>query len=121
MPQVIADVCAAQDLVREQVRRAATIIRLATPLHIVATANMTPSFRAIDGIVRPVRFYTMALSEFAVSKLSDRGSLAASARSWSMYRLLWSTSSAGFEKEKPAEATNGLLLQPPGFSHLRGR
>jgi hypothetical protein len=65
MPQVIAHVCAAQDLMREQVRRAATIIRLPTPLHIIATANMTPSFRAIDGIVRPVHFYAMAMSEFA--------------------------------------------------------
>ena len=37
---------------------------------------MTPSFRVLaDGTVRPVYFYCVDISEFAVNKLKDRGSL----------------------------------------------
>ena len=39
---------------------------------------MTPSYRVLeDGTVRPVYFYVVDTSEFAVNKLSDRGSLSA--------------------------------------------
>jgi len=36
---------------------------------------MTPSYQVVDGIVRPVYFYVVDVSEFAVNKLKDRGSL----------------------------------------------
>ena len=37
-----------------------------------------PSYRVTeDGTVRPIYFYTIDTSEFAVNKLGDRGSLAA--------------------------------------------
>ena len=36
---------------------------------------MTPSYRVVDGVVRPVYFYSVDVSEFAVNKLRDRGSL----------------------------------------------
>ena len=56
-------------------KKATTIICLATQLHTIATGNMTPSYQVVNGIVRPVYFYTVDISEFVVNKLKDRGSL----------------------------------------------
>ena len=54
------------------------MICMATTLHSIATGNMTPSFRVLaDGTVRQVYFYSVDVSEFAVNKLGDRGSLSA--------------------------------------------
>ena len=54
------------------------MIGMATVLHTIAAGNMTPSYRVTeDGTVRPIYFYTIDTSEFAVNKLGDRGSLAA--------------------------------------------
>ena len=78
MPEVIANVYRAQDAMRQLTRRATTIICLATQLHAIATGNMTPSYAVTSsGQVRPVYFYSVDMSEFAVSKLADRGSLTA--------------------------------------------
>lgn len=78
MPGVVADAYRAQDEMRGLARQATTMISLATQLHSIATGNMTPSYQVIDDdLVRPVYFYTVDMSEFAVSKLSDRGSLTA--------------------------------------------
>ncbi|MGB4405380.1 MAG: hypothetical protein WBI82_00780 [Sphaerochaeta sp.] len=77
MPEVYADVYAAQDAMRTVIRKATTVISLATQLHSIATGNMTPSFRVVDGKVRPVFIYSVDISEFAVNKLRDRGSLSA--------------------------------------------
>ncbi|SHE96664.1 TIGR00300 family protein [Desulfacinum infernum DSM 9756] len=78
LPGVIADAYEAQDRMRDQVRRATTIVALATQLHAIATGNMAPSYRVLeDGTVRPVFFYTVDMSEFAVQKLANRGSLTA--------------------------------------------
>ena len=60
---------------RSHTRKATTVIALATQLHTIATGNMTPSYQVIDGVVRPVYIYTIDISEFAVNKLRDRGSL----------------------------------------------
>lgn len=76
LPEVYADVYAAQDAMRAQVRKATTVICMASALHTIATGNMTPSYRVVDGVVRPVYFYSVDVSEFAVNKLRDRGSLA---------------------------------------------
>ena len=38
---------------------------------------MTPSYQVVGGKVRPVYFYVVDISEFAVNKLKDRGSLSA--------------------------------------------
>ena len=51
------------------------MICLATQLHSIAAGNMTPAYQAIDGSVRPVFLYSVDVSEFAVNKLKDRGSL----------------------------------------------
>lgn len=61
---------------RALVSNATTVIALATQLHTIATGNMTPSyFCEKDGSLRPVYFYSVDISEFAVNKLRDRGSL----------------------------------------------
>ena len=55
---------------------ATTVICMATALHTIAAGNMTPSYRVLaDGTVRQVYFYCVDISEFAVNKLRDRGSL----------------------------------------------
>jgi hypothetical protein len=78
LPEVIGDVYQAQDRMRSLLRRATTVIALATQLHAIATGNMVPSYNIIGkNQVRPVYFYTVDMSEFAVNKLVDRGSLTA--------------------------------------------
>ena len=78
LPEVYGDVYAGQDAMRNQVKKATTVICMATTLHAIATGNMTPSFRVMpDGTVRQVYFYCVDISEFAVNKLGDRGSLSA--------------------------------------------
>ena len=78
LPEVIADVYEGQNAMRNEVRKATTVICLATMLHTIATGNMTPSFRVTeDGTVRPCYLYTVDADEFVVNKLLDRGSLAA--------------------------------------------
>lgn len=78
LPCVFGDVYAAQNAMRDQVRSATTVICMATTLHTIATGNMTPSFRVMpDGTIRQIYFYTVDVSEFAVNKLADRGSLSA--------------------------------------------
>ncbi|MBR5288811.1 MAG: hypothetical protein IKU34_09540 [Clostridia bacterium] len=78
LPPVYADVYAAQDAMRHHLRRATTVICMATMLHTIAAGNMTPSYRVTqDGTIRQVYFYCVDVSEFAVNKLGDRGSLSA--------------------------------------------
>ena len=78
LPEVIGDVYAGQTAMRGMVKKATTVICLATMLHTIATGNMTPSYRVLeDGTVRPVFLYTVDADEFVVNKLLDRGSLAA--------------------------------------------
>ena len=80
LPGVIADVYAAQDAMRAEISRATTVICMATMLHSIAAGNMVPSYRVTaDGGVRQVYFYVADVSEFAVRKLSDRGSLSSRA------------------------------------------
>jgi len=76
LPGVIGNVYEAQDEMRKCIMKATTIIALATQLHTIAAGNMTPSWQKKDGQLRPVYFYTVDISEFAVNKLRDRGSLA---------------------------------------------
>lgn len=78
LPPVYGNVYEAQNAMRNQIRNATTVICMATTLHTIATGNMTPSFRVMpDGTIRQVYFYTVDVSEFAVNKLADRGSLSA--------------------------------------------
>lgn len=75
LPEVVADVYAAQNAMRQQAKKATTVICLATQLHSIATGNMTPSYQLVDGVLRPVFIYSVDVSEFAVNKLKDRGTL----------------------------------------------
>ena len=78
LPPVFGNVYEAQNAMRDQVRNATTVICMATTLHTIATGNMTPSYRVLsDGTIRQVYFYCVDIAEFAVNKLSDRGSLSA--------------------------------------------
>ena len=78
LPEVVGNVYDAQGAMREMVSSATTLICLATTLHTIAAGNMTPSYTVTeDGTVRPVFLYAVDISEFAVNKLLDRGSLAA--------------------------------------------
>jgi lysine-ketoglutarate reductase/saccharopine dehydrogenase-like protein (TIGR00300 family) len=78
LPEVYEDNYIGQDTVRSHVRKATTVIGMATVLHTIAAGNMTPTYRVLeDGTIRPVCFYTVDTSEFAANKLGDRGSLAA--------------------------------------------
>jgi lysine-ketoglutarate reductase/saccharopine dehydrogenase-like protein (TIGR00300 family) len=78
LPGVVGDVYEAQDRMRALTTRATTVIALATQLHSIAVGNMVPSYTFTpDGNLRPVYFYTVDMSEFAVTKLVNRGSLSA--------------------------------------------
>ncbi len=78
LSDVIRDACEAQDKMRALAKQATTVISLATELHSIATGNMTPCYKVTEsGQVRPVYFYTVDMSEFAVNKLANRGSLTA--------------------------------------------
>jgi lysine-ketoglutarate reductase/saccharopine dehydrogenase-like protein (TIGR00300 family) len=75
LPEVISDVYAAQDAMRAHTKKATTVLGLATQLHSIATGNMTPAYQVVEGQVRPVFIYSVDVSEFAVNKLRDRGTL----------------------------------------------
>lgn len=80
LPGVVTDVCSAQDAMRYHARHATTVVALATQLHSIAFGNMLPGYRVEeDGSVRPVFLYIVDISEFAVDKLANRGSLQAAA------------------------------------------
>ncbi len=78
LPEVYANAYEGANAMRGLVKKATTVICLATMLHTIATGNMTPSFRCMpDGVIRPVYLYCVDASEFVVNKLIDRGSLCA--------------------------------------------
>lgn len=78
LPSVIADAYEAQDKMRSEISTATTVIGMASMLHTIATGNMTPAYRVTaDGTVRELYFYCVDIAEFAVNKLTDRGSLCA--------------------------------------------
>lgn len=78
LPEVFINTMEAQQAMRALARRATTVIALATQLHSIATGNMIPMYHVLPGgQVRPVYFYVVDMSEFAVVKLANRGSLAA--------------------------------------------
>ena len=78
LPEVIGNAYDGQTAMRNMVKKATTVVCLATMLHTIATGNMTPSYRVMeDGTVRPVFLYTVDADEFVVNKLLDRGSLSA--------------------------------------------
>jgi lysine-ketoglutarate reductase/saccharopine dehydrogenase-like protein (TIGR00300 family) len=80
LPEVIGNAYEAALQMRSLVKKATTVICMATMLHTIATGNMTPSFRVLeDGTIRPIYLYAIDNSEFVVNKLQDRGSLTSTA------------------------------------------
>lgn len=78
LPEVHGDAYVAQDAMHGLISQATTIVCMATMLHSIATGNLAPSYHVNpDGSVRPVFFYAVDATEFAVNKLRDRGSLSA--------------------------------------------
>lgn len=77
LPGTYNDVKDAQDAMRVHTRQTSTIIMVSTALFTIATGNMTPSYNAFGGVIRPVYMYTVDIQEFAVNKLADRGTLTA--------------------------------------------
>jgi lysine-ketoglutarate reductase/saccharopine dehydrogenase-like protein (TIGR00300 family) len=77
LPETVADTYEGQARMRALVRKATTVICLATQLHTIAAGNMTPAFRVVGGVIRPLYLYSIDISEFVVNKLRDRGSLSA--------------------------------------------
>jgi len=77
LPETVADTYEGQMRMRALVRKATTVICLATQLHTIAAGNMTPAFRVAHGNIRPLYIYSIDISEFVVNKLRDRGSLSA--------------------------------------------
>ncbi len=78
LPEVFEHTYEGQDTIRSHIRKATTVIGMATVLHTISAGNMTPTYRVLeDGTVRPVYFYMVDTSDFAANKLGDRGSLAA--------------------------------------------
>jgi len=75
LPETIASAYDSQDAMRAQTRKATTLIALAPQLHAIAAGNMTPSYQVVEGRVRPAYIYVVDVSEFAVNKLRDRGTL----------------------------------------------
>lgn len=78
LPGVIDNVYQAQNAMRAQIRKTSTVIFVSAILYTIASGNMTPSYNTFgDDKVRPVYMYTIDIQEFAVNKLSDRGTLTA--------------------------------------------
>lgn len=77
LPETINNVYEAQNEMRKHARKTSTIIMMSAILYTIATGNMTPSYNVFDGEVRPVYMYTIDIQEFAVNKLSDRGTVTA--------------------------------------------
>jgi lysine-ketoglutarate reductase/saccharopine dehydrogenase-like protein (TIGR00300 family) len=78
LPEVIADVMQAQDAMRGLSSRATTVLAVASQLHSIATGNIIPLYQVgAEGQVRPIYFYCVDMSEFAMDKLANRGSLGA--------------------------------------------
>ncbi len=77
LPEVIPDVYDAQRQMRQFAQRATTVIAVATQLHTIAFGNMLPAYQVRQDTVRPVYLYIVDISEFAVDKLANRGSMQA--------------------------------------------
>lgn len=64
LPEVITDICEAQDEMRKYTKKATLAVMVATALHSIATGNMLPATAATICVDQ---------DEFIVSKLKDRG------------------------------------------------
>jgi hypothetical protein len=75
LPEVVCDTGLVQDMMRAHTSKATTVVCLGTQLHSIATGNLTPCYAVTQDGVRPVFIHAVDISEFALNKLRDRGSL----------------------------------------------
>jgi hypothetical protein len=75
LPEVVTETDLVQDMMRAHTSRATTVVCLGTQLHSIATGNLTPCYTVTEDGVRPVFIHAVDISEFALNKLRDRGSL----------------------------------------------
>lgn len=73
LPDTVTDMMRAQELMREEAKRATMTIMVATALHSIAFGNMLPSYVGEGDDLRPLTTIAVDSSEFVVSKLKDRG------------------------------------------------
>jgi lysine-ketoglutarate reductase/saccharopine dehydrogenase-like protein (TIGR00300 family) len=73
LPEVLTDVLAAQDAMREHTARATGAVLIATALHAIAVGNQLPAFHTHRGDVEPLLTVCVDQTEFVVNKLKDRG------------------------------------------------
>ena len=73
LPDTVADIVRAQELMREHAKRTTMTIMIATALHSIAFGNMLPAYSQTNGNIRPLTTIAVDSSEFVVSKLKDRG------------------------------------------------
>ncbi len=72
IPGVVSDMNEAQDRIREFTTKATTVVTLATQSGTVAVSSLTPSYKSENGIIRPVYFFTVDISEFMMNKIRTR-------------------------------------------------
>lgn len=70
LPPVYADVLDSIESMEAELKKATLVICLATQLHSVCAASMTPSYKIENGELRPVYVYAIDISEYAVSSVS---------------------------------------------------
>ncbi len=74
LPEVITDALLAQEAMRALAERATLVVMVATALHSIAMGNLLPTYRlGPDGQPEEVQAVCVDQTEFAVSKLRDRG------------------------------------------------
>jgi lysine-ketoglutarate reductase/saccharopine dehydrogenase-like protein (TIGR00300 family) len=74
LPDTIADMTKAQEMMRVHAQKATMAIMVATALHSIGFGNMLPAYvTEKDGSLRPLTTIAVDSSEFVVSKLKDRG------------------------------------------------
>jgi lysine-ketoglutarate reductase/saccharopine dehydrogenase-like protein (TIGR00300 family) len=73
LPDTVTHLLRAQELMREEAKRATMTIMIATALHSIAFGNMLPSYFERDGELHALTTIAVDSSEFVVSKLKDRG------------------------------------------------
>jgi lysine-ketoglutarate reductase/saccharopine dehydrogenase-like protein (TIGR00300 family) len=73
LPDTIADIVQAQEVMREHAKRTTMTIMIATALHSIGFGNMLPAYTEQNGEIKPLTTIAVDSSEFVVSKLKDRG------------------------------------------------
>lgn len=72
LPEIYTDAGEGAAAMRQILKKATTVICLATQLHTVAAGNILPTFRVVDSIIRPLYIYTVDISEYAAGLLGPR-------------------------------------------------